>query len=184
MEDGAPVLILDVDDLVRSIEKVSGAGKSVRCDVPGVRSPDTSHLTPDTRHPTPRTRKRILVVDDSLTVRELERKLLADRGFEVDVAVDGVDAWNAIRAGEYDLVVTDVDMPRMDGIELVRRIKSVRREGSGIRHPTPKVIIVSYKDRHEDRKRGLEAGVDFYLTKGSFDDETLLKHVIALIGEP
>ena len=68
-------------------------------------------------------RKRVLVVDDSLTVRELERKLLDHHGFEVEVAVDGMDGWNAVRSDSFDLVVTDVDMPRMDGIELVTLIK-------------------------------------------------------------
>ena len=65
--------------------------------------------------------KRVLVVDDSITVREVERKLLANRGYDVDVCVDGADAWNAVRAQDYDLVVSDVDMPRMNGIELVRK---------------------------------------------------------------
>ena len=90
---------------------------------------------------------RVLVVDDSLTVRELERKLLASRGYEVDVAVDGMDGWNTARAGQYDLVITDVDMPRMDGIELVSLLKKDPRLGS-----LP-VMIVSYKDREEDRRR-------------------------------
>ena len=61
----------------------------------------------------------MLVVDDSLTVRELERKLLSGHGYEVEIAVDGMDGWNAVRTGHFDLVVTDIDMPRMDGIELV-----------------------------------------------------------------
>ena len=67
--------------------------------------------------------KRVLAVDDSLTVRELVRKLLASRGYLADVAVDGMDGWNAVRAGHYDLVITDVDMPRLDGIELATLIK-------------------------------------------------------------
>ena len=94
----------------------------------------------------------MLVVDDSLTVRELERKLLDRHGYEIEVAVDGMDGWNAVRTGHFDLVITDVDMPRMDGIELVRLIKN---------DPNLKscpVMIVSYKDREEDRRRGLEAG--------------------------
>jgi two-component system sensor histidine kinase and response regulator WspE len=125
-----------------------------------------------------RTRKRVLAVDDSLTVRELERKLLSARGYLADVAVDGMDGWNAVRTGHYDLVITDVDMPRMDGIELASLIK---------KDPELKslpVMIVSYKDREEDRLRGLEAGADYYLTKGSFHDETLLQAVLDLIGEP
>jgi two-component system sensor histidine kinase and response regulator WspE len=122
-------------------------------------------------------RKRVLVVDDSLTVRELERKLLGSRGYEVEVAVDGMDGWNAVRTGHFDLVVTDIDMPRMDGIELVTLIT----RDTALKLP---VMIVSYKDRDEDRRRGLEAGAAYYLTKGSFHDETLLQAVVDLIGEP
>jgi two-component system sensor histidine kinase and response regulator WspE len=88
-----------------------------------------------------------------------------------------MDGWNAVRTGNYDLVITDVDMPRMDGIELATLIK---------KDPALKsipVMIVSYKDREEDRLRGLEAGADYYLTKGSFHDETLLQAVVDLIGE-
>jgi len=106
------------------------------------------------------------------------RKLLLGRGFLADVAVDGMDGWNAVRTGHYDMVITDVDMPRMDGIELATLIKKDPHLGS-----VP-VLIVSYKDREEDRMRGLEAGADYYLTKGSFHDETLLQAVVDLIGEP
>jgi two-component system sensor histidine kinase and response regulator WspE len=88
-----------------------------------------------------------------------------------------MDAWNAVRLGNYDLVITDVDMPRMDGIELTTLIKKDPRLKN-----VP-VLIVSYKDREEDRIRGLEAGADYYLTKGSFHDETLLQAVADLIGE-
>ena len=165
LEDGSPTLILDVEDLIRSMEKLVGAGK--------LRS-----LEPVVAEAGRARRKRVLVVDDSLTVRELERKLLAHRGFEVEVAVDGMDGWNAVRSGGFDLVVTDIDMPRMDGIELVTLI---RRDGNLRNLP---VMIVSYKDREEDRRRGLDAGADYYLTKSSFHDETLLNAVEDLIGEP
>jgi two-component system sensor histidine kinase and response regulator WspE len=164
MEDGSPVLIVDVDDMVRSIEKMISSGRlgAVRRD---------SLLPPE------RPRKRVLVVDDSLTVRELERKLLLAHGYDVDVAVDGMDGWNALRSGDFQLVVTDVDMPRLNGIELTEMIKQDPQFRS-----LP-VMIVSYKDREEDRLRGLEAGADYYLTKGSFHDETLLHAVNDLIGE-
>jgi two-component system sensor histidine kinase and response regulator WspE len=89
-----------------------------------------------------------------------------------------MDAWNAVRTGKYDLVITDVDMPRLDGIELASLIKQ-----DPLLQSIP-VMIVSYKDRTEDRLRGLEAGADYYLTKGSFHDETLLQAVADLIGEP
>jgi two-component system sensor histidine kinase and response regulator WspE len=118
------------------------------------------------------------VVDDSITVRELERQLLQSRGFDVDVAVDGMDGWNAIRGRQYDLVVSDVDMPRLDGIGLVSLIKA-----DPARRDIP-IVIVSYKDREEDRLRGLEAGANRYLTKTSFHDQTFLNTIVDLIGEP
>ncbi|HLH53130.1 MAG TPA: response regulator, partial [Verrucomicrobiae bacterium] len=165
MEDGAPVLIFDVEDVVRSIEKLIIEGTPARVEQdPG----GPLHGKP----------KRVLVVDDSLTVRELERKMLAGRGYITEVAIDGMDAWNALRAANYDLVITDVDMPRIDGIELARRIKQDQRL------KTVPVLIVSYKDREQDRVRGLEAGANYYLAKGSFDDETLLQAVVDLIGDP
>jgi two-component system, chemotaxis family, sensor histidine kinase and response regulator WspE len=164
MEDGSPLLILDVEDMVRSIEKLISQGQIDKVQRPALAS--TS--------PAP---KRVLAVDDSLTVRELERKLIIARGYLADVAVDGMDAWNAIRSGNYDLVITDVDMPRMDGIELTTLIRKDPRLKN------MPVLIVSYKDREEDRVRGLEAGADYYLTKGSFQDETLLQAVVDLIGE-
>ena len=163
LDDGTPVLMLDIDDLFRSIDTLLGAG-----------SLQKPHGAPPLQK---RIVKRVLVVDDSMTVREMERNLLLARGFEVDVAVDGIDGWNAVRSKHYDLLITDVDMPRMDGIELVTLVrKDVRL------HALP-VMIVSYKDRPEDRARGVEAGADYYLTKGSFHDETLLTAVIDMIGE-
>ena len=163
LESGLPVLVLEVADLLLSIDKLLSDGrlKSLHGNLPAAT----------------RSAKRILVVDDSLTVREMERNLLLARGFAVDVAVDGVDGWNAVRSAHYDLVITDVDMPRMDGIELVTLVKKDPRL-----HTLP-VMIVSYKDRPEDRARGIQAGADYYLTKGSFHDETLLDAVIDLIGE-
>ena len=121
-------------------------------------------------------RKRVLVVEDSITVRELERSVLQSRGYEVVVAVDGMDGWNALREGKFDLVVSDVDMPRMTGLELVAQLRADARL-----RDVP-VIIVSYKDREEDRLRGLEAGADRYMTKNSFHDASFLEAVRDLIG--
>ena len=119
----------------------------------------------------------MLVADDSITVREVERQLLRRLGHEVEVAVDGMDAWNQLCAGRFDLLVTDVDMPRMNGIELVRML---RRDPRFTNLP---VAIVSYKDRAEDRAAGLEAGANAYLTKGSFQDQTFARTIADLIGE-
>jgi len=168
LDDGAPVLILDVPDMLLSIARLLEAGESLQP------VPAGAGARQDGRQAA----RRILVVDDSLTVREMQRKLLAARGYRVDVALDGVDGWNSVRAGAYDLVITDIDMPRMDGIKLLERI---RQDPRLQRLP---VMIVSYKDRPEDRARGLEAGADYYLAKGAFHDATLLDAVRDLIGAP
>jgi two-component system sensor histidine kinase and response regulator WspE len=165
LDDGAPVLILDVPDMLLSIARLLDAGESLQ--------PAQAQAADRAAQLAAR---RILVVDDSLTVREMQRKLLAARGYRVDVAVDGVDGWNSVRAGAYDLVITDIDMPRLDGVQLLERI---RRDPRLERLP---VMIVSYKDRPEDRARGLEAGADYYLAKGAFHDATLLDAVRDLIG--
>ncbi|MFJ2333188.1 hybrid sensor histidine kinase/response regulator [Pseudomonas helleri] len=163
LDDGSPVLIVDVEDMLRSVDKLLNTGRLERIDR---RNRHTAELT----------RKRILVVDDSLTVRELQRKLLINRGYEVAVAVDGMDGWNALRAEHFDLLITDIDMPRMDGIELVTLLRRDNRLQS------MPVMVVSYKDREEDRRRGLDAGADYYLAKASFHDDALLDAVVELIG--
>jgi len=164
LENGWPVLIVDVEDLIRSIDNLLSGRRLGKLAAEAVAERQTQAP------------KRILVVDDSITVRELERQLLESRGYVVDTAVDGLDGWNAIRTAHYDLVVSDVDMPRMDGIQLVRHIKEDARLK---RIP---VVVVSYKDREEDRIRGLDAGADSYLTKSSFHDRTFLSTVADLIG--
>ena len=163
LDDGSPVLIVDVEDMLRSVDKLLNTGRLERIDR---RNRHTAELA----------RKRILVVDDSLTVRELQRKLLLNRGYEVAVAVDGMDGWNALRAEHFDLLITDIDMPRMDGIELVTLLRRDNRLQS------MPVMVVSYKDREEDRRRGLDAGADYYLAKASFHDDALLDAVVELIG--
>lgn len=163
LDNGEPVIVLDVNDLAITAVNFS-SGSRYRPLEAG-------------EHAARRSSRRILVADDSLTVRELERKLLASRGYDVETAVDGADAWNALRSGDYDLLVTDIDMPRLDGIELVRLVRADAR----LRDLA--VVVVSYKDREEDRARGLEAGADFYLPKSSYQDESLLKAVRELIGD-
>lgn len=163
LDDGSVVLIVDVEDMLRSVDKLLNTGRLERI---ARRSQQTSEAP----------RKRVLVVDDSLTVRELQRKLLLNRGYEVAVAVDGMDGWNALRSEDFDLLITDIDMPRMDGIELVTLL---RRDS---RLQSLPVMVVSYKDREEDRRRGLDAGADYYLAKASFHDDALLDAVVELIG--
>jgi len=165
LENGSPVLILDTEDVICSMNKLISEENFSLLD---------QLVQP--AHPFPSV-KRILVVDDSITVREVEREMLLSKGYSVKVAIDGQEAWHILRTGgRFDLVITDIDMPRMNGFELVTMIKD---DPSYADMP---VIIVSYKDREEDRRKGLDAGADYYLTKGSFNDETLVEVVRDLIG--
>jgi len=161
LDDGEPVLIVDVEDLVRSMDLFIQSGSLRRCEA---------------RAAGPPRKKRVLVVDDSITVREVERQLLAHRGYDVAVAVDGMDGWNQVRAGRFDLLVTDVDMPRMTGIQLVQAVRADEA------FKTLPVVIVSYKERADDRLRGLEVGANAYLTKSSFHDNRFVQTVEELIG--
>ncbi|MGQ0801909.1 MAG: hybrid sensor histidine kinase/response regulator [Pseudomarimonas sp.] len=162
MPDGEPVVLLDTEDLMRGalelerrISRLTGRGE----------------VGEDRPH------RRVLVVDDSISVRELVRQLLVSRGYEVQVAVDGMDAWARLREWPCELVITDVDMPRMDGIELTRSIKQDPRLRA-----LP-VVIVSYRDRPEDRARGLEVHADAYLTKSDFQEHGFIDVVYGLIGD-
>ena len=163
-EDGSIMLIVDVEDLIGSIDNLLAGGQ--RC------NPATGATKAEVHR-----RKRVLVVDDSLTVREVECKLLENHGYEVVTAVDGLDGWSAALAGSFDLVISDYDMPRLNGVELVSRIRHEPRL------QLLPVMLVSYKDREEDRRRGLEAGANHYLAKSGFHDEVLLAAVADLIGE-
>ena len=152
-ENGEPVLIVDVEDLLQSLRMALVEGR--------VRGRGAAAISASAARAA-----RALVVDDSATVREVERQLLVRMGFEVETAVDGMDGWHALREGAFDLVVSDIDMPRMNGIEFVRTLRADPRFAA-----LP-VIVVSYKDREEDRLAGLEAGATAYLTKGAFQDST------------
>jgi len=162
LEDGNPALIIDIEDMIRSIEILLSGERLAKIS----NSTTTGNMS-----------KHVLVVDDSITVREVEKKLLESHGYHVDLAVDGMDGWNTVHNAKYDLIISDIDMPRMNGIEFVKMLKSD--------HEFRKipVMIVSYKDRQKDREAGLDAGADYYLTKGSFHDESLIEAVIDLIGE-
>ena len=106
---------------------------------------------------------RVLLVDDSMVTREMERRLLEDAGFVVAVAAEASDALAQLGAERFDCVVTDIEMPGMDGYELTRHLRSVPQLSQ-----LP-VIVVSTRERPEDRLRGLEAGADAYLTKQRLD---------------
>jgi two-component system chemotaxis sensor kinase CheA len=111
----------------------------------------------------------VLVVDDAVTTRAMERGLLELAGYQVRVAVDGVDAWTALKSDDFDLVVSDVDMPRMNGFELTEKIRADARLSD-----LP-VVLVSALEAREDKERGIEVGANAYVVKSSFEQSNLLE---------
>jgi two-component system sensor histidine kinase and response regulator WspE len=160
MGDGQPILIVDTVDLVRSIDALL----------------QSSGLLTQADRQSARPGQRILIVDDSPLALDLQVRLVSSRGYQVDRAVDGLEAWKAIREGDYQLVVTDVEMPDMDGIALIQTLRQEPR----FRHLP--IIISSSRDSEQDRLHGMEAGADYYLVKSNFQDEALLDAIHQLIG--
>jgi two-component system chemotaxis sensor kinase CheA len=120
-------------------------------------------------------RRSLLVVEDSITSRALLKNMLEVGGYQVAVAVDGVDALGALRRGAFDLVVSDVEMPRMDGFDLTAKIRADRQLAA-----LPVVLVTTLESR-EHRERGMEAGASAYIAKQSLEQSTLLDTVRRLL---
>ncbi len=167
--DGSVVCLIDL----REIAGRRGAGVTS--------APISGSITPAMgtaeREPTPLGRKpRVLVVEDSVGVRELERVILESAGYEVITAVDGLDGIARLRSEPADLVLSDVEMPGMDGFTLTRTIRRTRGW-----EQVPVVIMTSRGDEG-DRRAGLEAGASAYLLKSDFDQTELVETVRRLVG--
>ncbi len=158
---GDVVVVLHVPELFTSSKQTAR--------VAGTRVAAPSHIESAAR--------RVLVVEDSLATRELERNIIAAQGYEVDVATDGLEALQLLISKDYDLVVTDISMPKMDGFQMIARIK----ENRDLMHLP--VVIVSGNDSAEERRRGLELGVEGYVVKTAFDQTGLLDTIHRLIGD-
>lgn len=157
--NGNVALVLRPDAILTAgLESVTGTESLV----------GTSATTPE--------RRKILVVDDSITTRSLERSVLEAAGFDVATAADGADAWRRLEQEPFDLVVSDVEMPRMDGVALCEAIRASRRLS------TLPVILVSALEAPEHQRRGLDAGADAYVAKSSFDQQSLLDTIRQLLG--
>jgi two-component system chemotaxis sensor kinase CheA len=122
--------------------------------------------------------KRVLVVEDSITARSVLQNLLEMAGYWVTTAVDGADAWAKLKDGHFDIVVTDVEMPHMDGIDLTERI---RRDSRFARTP---VVLVTSLESPQDKQRGMAAGADAYIVKRSFEQSDLLGAIAQLVSSP
>lgn len=154
---GKPVPVLSVSDLLISAVKTAS---SVRAAAPAEEKAD---------------RQRILVVEDSITSRILLKNILEGAGYDVKTAVDGVDALTALKTEPFDLVVSDIEMPRMHGIDLTARIRADKKLSE-----LP-VILVTALDSREDRERGISVGANAYIVKSSFNQGNLLEVVKRLI---
>jgi two-component system chemotaxis sensor kinase CheA len=158
--NGDIVPILDVQALFEIAVRTAGA-QTVRPSAPAPIAGRTA---------------RVLVVEDSLVAGELEKGILLAAGYDTELAHDGVEALEVLRQKDWDLVISDVDMPRMDGFELTARLRADPRL-----RDIP-VIIVTSRDTAEYRRRGFEAGANAYVTKREFDQTKILDTVRRLIG--
>jgi two-component system chemotaxis sensor kinase CheA len=157
--EGSVIVVLDPPGLVEQARQMTSIRK-LEAPADGER--------PERRH--------ILVVDDALTVRELQRSILLRAGFDVSVAADGVEALARLDSGGIDLVLTDVQMPRMDGLALTRAIRDHAQLAN-----LP-VLIVTTLDSDEQRQQGLDAGADAYIVKSNFSERRLLDAVTRVLG--
>jgi two-component system chemotaxis sensor kinase CheA/two-component system sensor histidine kinase and response regulator WspE len=155
LEDGRVALLLSTPDVVAAARRLGSPVLS--------RGKD-------------RRRLRVLLVDDSAIAREAEAALLRSLGHEVDEAVDGEDGWQRLQAGGHQLLVTDVQMPVLDGIDLTRRVKATPRFS---RLP---IVIMSSLSAPEERRRGVDAGADAYIVKGELEAESLAATLERLCG--
>jgi two-component system chemotaxis sensor kinase CheA/two-component system sensor histidine kinase and response regulator WspE len=155
LEDGRVALLLSTSDLVGAARRLASPAMSRGRD---------------------RRRLRVLLVDDSAIAREAEAALLRSLGHEVEEAADGEDGWQRLQDGAFQVLVTDVQMPVLDGIDLTRRVKAAPRFGK-----LP-ILILSSLSAPEERRRGVDAGADAYLVKGELDPESLAATLERLCG--
>jgi len=119
---------------------------------------------------------RVLVVDDSLNTREIEKDVLEAYGYEVTLAEDGLDGLRKAMDGDFDAVLTDVEMPHMDGFTLTARLRQEEK------YRNKPIIIITSREKEEDKRRGVQVGADAYIVKGDFDQSNLVDTLRALLG--
>jgi two-component system, chemotaxis family, sensor kinase CheA len=153
--------VLDVGDLLKSARQAARAPRAAQ--------------------PAPRpvaAARSVLVAEDSITSRMLLKAILESAGYQVRTAADGMEAFALLRAHAFDAVVSDVEMPRLNGFDLTARI---RADGRLAALP---VVLVSALEAREERERGIDAGANAYLVKSSFDQSDLLDALRRLVGTP
>ncbi|MDD5299988.1 MAG: hybrid sensor histidine kinase/response regulator [Gallionella sp.] len=158
---GQVVAVLNVPDLLKS---------AVRQAAP----PPAAAETPAGTHEAAE-KQAILVVEDSITSRALLKNILESAGYLVTTAVDGMDAYTTLKTGTFDLIVSDVEMPRMNGFDLTAKVRADKRLGE-----LPVVLVTALESR-EHRERGIDVGANAYIVKSSFDQSNLLEVIRRLI---
>ncbi len=121
-------------------------------------------------------KRRLLVVEDSMTTRELIRPILEGEGYEVDTAIDGIDGIEKVSLYKYDLIISDIEMPRMNGLELCHFLKDNES------YRDIPLIFVTARGSEEEKRRGIEVGAQAYIAKGSFDQSNLIETIGRLIA--
>lgn len=154
---GEVCMVLNPQDMLKSVRRRSGT------------------FTPKPLIEEKKIKQSILLVEDSITIRAQEKRILEGAGYEVVTAVDGLDAYNKLRSHPFDAVISDIEMPNLDGLSLTTRIRQ-HKEFSEL-----PIILVTSLSRDEDKKRGAEAGANAYITKGTFDQKMLLETLRRLI---
>jgi two-component system chemotaxis sensor kinase CheA len=119
---------------------------------------------------------KVLVVDDSLNTREIEKDVLEAYGYHVTLAEDGLDGLRKAIDGDFDAVLTDVEMPNMDGFTLTARLRQEER------YRNKPIVIITSREKEEDKRRGVQVGADAYIVKGDFDQSNLVDTLRALLG--
>ncbi|MGC9503770.1 Hpt domain-containing protein [Baaleninema sp.] len=168
---GEVCIVLNPVDLVQSVHsgrRLSGLVTDTAAVSVGVE--DTSGGSPEDRRPAV-----ILLVEDSITTRTQEKRILEAAGYEVVTAVDGLDGYNKLRAREFDAVVSDIQMPNLDGLEMTERIRSHQQ------YSELPIVLVTSLATDEDRRKGAEAGANAYITKSSFNQEVLVETLRRLV---
>lgn len=156
---GQVVLVLNVVDLMRS----------------AIRAAKTASIVPLAAKAAAKP-KAVLVVEDSITSRTLFKNILASAGFDVHTVVDGMEAWIALKEKPFDIVISDVEMPRMNGFDLTAKIRGETKLAE-----LPVILVTSLVSR-QDRERGVDVGANAYIVKSSFDQSNLLEAVRRLVG--
>jgi two-component system chemotaxis sensor kinase CheA len=154
--DGQVCMVLNPQDLFKSVQKGSSASAKKE-------------------NEQARTKNKLLLVEDSIIIRTQMKRLLEGAGYDITIAVDGLEGFNKLKAGNFDAVVSDVEMPNLSGLQLTAKIRQYRE------YSELPIILVTTLASDEDKRRGAEAGANAYLTKGDFDQKMLIQTLKRLI---